>query len=65
MRPPTRSRNTNAGKAVRSDKRSVVVNPCLDAAQLPPELAKNVDGWSTMSEAIRAGILTMVRAAPK
>jgi hypothetical protein len=33
------------------------------ASEPPPELAEVVSAWPTLPEAIRAGILAMVRAA--
>jgi hypothetical protein len=38
--------------------------PCpTDPPDLPPDLAAVVAAWPTLPEAIRAGILAMVRAA--
>jgi hypothetical protein len=63
MRPPTPSRNPKAGTALGSHKQSLVVNPRPDTAEMPAELTEVIDGWSTLPEAIRAGILAMVRAS--
>ncbi|QDT75570.1 hypothetical protein I41_47810 [Lacipirellula limnantheis] len=38
---------------------------CAQEAPFDPELAAVVEAWATLSEAIKAGILAMVRAAQK
>jgi hypothetical protein len=36
-----------------------------DACQTDPDLARIVDAWPTLPEAVRAGIVAMVKAATK
>jgi hypothetical protein len=37
----------------------------VSSAQLPPELARVVDAWEQLPDAIRTGILALVEAACK
>jgi hypothetical protein len=38
-------------------------SPCHTFATFPPDLAAIVDAWPALPEAIRAGIVAMVKAA--
>jgi hypothetical protein len=53
------------GKTPRSSHKASPIDPLLfhDTFQTDPVLAAVVDAWLELPEAIKAGILTMVRAA--
>jgi hypothetical protein len=62
-------RNPDPGKDHRPESldQRTLFDPILrhDTCQTDPDLARIVDAWPTLPEAVRAGITAMVRAATK
>jgi hypothetical protein len=62
MRPRTESRNASRSKALRQSE-SVDVHNLPTDSPFPPDLAEIVTAWPNLPEALKAGIVAMVRAA--
>jgi hypothetical protein len=65
MRPPPGTRNCHERQGITSHQETLApsVRPLPEATT--PELAEIVKKWPRLTEATRAGILAMVRAAAK
>jgi hypothetical protein len=63
MRPLTSDRNDGLHKDVTSHQGALAPNARPQAAQMAPDLAEIVDAWPELPEAIKAGILAMVKVA--
>ena len=62
-RPPRRA-SPNAGKSLRLARESVAHHLPTDTCKADLDLAAIVAAWPGLPEAIKAGILAMVKAAP-
>jgi hypothetical protein len=58
--PPEREAPEN--KANPSHQQSLAPDLIHDSCQTDPDLARIVDAWPTLPEAVRAGIVAMVKA---
>lgn len=63
MNPPPDSPNRGPNNELRSPGSPGAHHLPTDTRQSDPELAALVDAWPTLPEALRAGIVAMVRAA--
>jgi hypothetical protein len=62
-RPPRTSRKPKPDKGLRSESGDVAHHLPTDTCRTSSDLNAVIDAWSTLPEAIRAGILAMVRAS--
>jgi hypothetical protein len=65
MRPQTGICNPAKDKGLRQEIPPVATPLPCDTCQTDPDLAAIIDAWDRLPEAIRAGIMAMVRAASK
>ena len=63
MRPFASGCKDQLDKHVTSHQETLVPDVRPQAAQMAPDLAKIVDAWPELPEAIRAGILAVVKAS--
>ena len=63
MRPFASGCKDQLDKHVTSHQETLVPDARPQAAQMAPDLAEIVDAWPELPEAIRAGILAMVKAS--
>ena len=59
------SRKGNAGKEVTANGPESLAYSLAHDSQIDPDLARLIDAWPTLPEALRAGILAMIDAARK
>ncbi len=62
-RPSTIAPEPLKNKPNSSDQRSLAPSVIHDSCQTDPDLAAVIDAWDRLPEAIRAGIMAMVKAA--
>jgi hypothetical protein len=63
MRPPLDNANDIKGKDLRQDAGSVSHHVPTDTCHSDPDLTAVVDAWDRLPEALRAGIVAMVKAS--
>ena len=63
MRPFASGCKDQLDKHVTSHQETLVPDARPQAAQMAPDLAEIVDAWPELPEAIKAGILAMVKAS--
>jgi hypothetical protein len=63
MRPFQGHRKDNAANEDTSNQKNRVPTARPRAAKLSPDLAEVMDAWTELPEAIKAGILAMIKAS--
>ena len=63
--PPIKIRNHQEEKDLRPDAKPVGPHLATDTCQTDPDLARIVDAWPALPEAVRDSILMLVKAAAK
>jgi hypothetical protein len=63
LSPAPRDRQTRKNKAFSSYQRSLAPSVIHGTCQLDPHLAAVIEAWHRLPEALRAGIVAMVKAA--